>query len=96
MAKRFFKATIGDAVYFRASDSRVYASATVDGRHGGLTFSSKIQPAWALCTEIDKVEYNRLVALKAARVTAEGRDTRYANAPDNSWVAVEVAAGVVS
>ncbi len=94
MAKRFFKATIGDAVYFRASDSRVYASATVD--RGSLTFSGKQQPGWALCTEIDRVEYVRLTELKARRILDRGGDVRRENSPQDSWVAVEVANGVVA
>jgi hypothetical protein len=91
MTKRYFKATIGAAVYFRASDTRVYASATI-GRDG-LTFSSK--PAglgWSSATEIGKPEYTRLVALKAARVAAGGSvHHRDGGSPGDSWVTVEAA-----
>jgi hypothetical protein len=96
MTKRFFKATIGEKVYFRASDSRVYASATVDGRYGGLTISSSAKPGWSPATEIDKVEYNRLVTLKVQELKAAGRDPAHYASPQDSWVWVEAAEGVVS
>lgn len=95
---RYFKATIGERVYFRASETRVYASAQmINGR--SLSFSSKPAALGASpCTEISKAEYAQLTELKQARMQEAG-DQNFIKwgmaSPQDSWVAVEVAAGVV-
>jgi hypothetical protein len=93
---RYFKATIGERVYFRASETRVYASAQmINGR--SLGFSGKPAALGASpCTEITKAEYAQLIALKQQRVIESGGNVKYENSPQDSWVAVEVAAGVVA
>ena len=93
MTKRYFKASDGVFTIFRASDSRVYASAwmTVDGfktRPTNMGFSAKPVyraaegvsglPSALSAVEIDKAEYNALVRAKKARTED--------NAPSASWV----------
>jgi hypothetical protein len=84
MTKRFFKAQIGDAIYFRASDTRVYASASI-GRYG-LGFSAKpAGPGASPAIEITKKEYDALVARKTARLKADPKWRGFTK-PDDSWV----------
>lgn len=88
--KRYFSATDGKITVFRASDSRVYQSATKSG--WGISFSAKPAALGAMpAVEITKAEYNALVALKQARVRAGNVGGHHADggAPSDSWVSNE-------
>lgn len=93
MTKRYYKASDGTFTIFRATDSRVYQSAwmTVDGfktRPTNMGFSAKPtyrasagisgSPGSYPAVEIDKPEYEALVAAKKARTDD--------NSPSASWV----------
>jgi hypothetical protein len=86
MSKRYFKATDGKTTFFRASDTRVYASA--QKTTGSVSFSAGPPGfGWVPAVEITKAEYEALVALKNARLEAvygEG-GSRY-SPPYFSWV----------
>jgi hypothetical protein len=92
MTKRFFKATDGDVTVFRASDTKVYQSATKD--RWTISFSSKPAGLGAMpAVEITKAEYTALVALKQARVQASGGRHSDGGAPGDSWVANDAIPG---
>lgn len=83
---RYFKATDGKITVFRASEERVYLSATTVGRHGGHRISYSAAPAKHgsyPTVEITKAEYDALVGLKKARV--EGSRSS-GTSPQESWV----------
>jgi predicted SprT family Zn-dependent metalloprotease len=92
MTKRYFKATDRDITVFRASDTKVYRSATKTGR--SISFSSAPAGLGAMsAVEITKAEYTALVALKQARVQASGGRHDDGGAPSDSWVANDAIPG---
>ena len=93
MANRFFKVQIGNQIFFRATASgRTYLSAWLD-RGIWISYSSKAPGLGASpVVEIEKAEFNALVAAKAARVIAAGGNNKYENKPSDSWVAADALA----
>lgn len=83
MTKRYFKATDGERTFFRASDSRVYLSLTVDPTiHNGWSMhwdARGLHPA----VEITGPEFRKLNETKKRRIGPY--DARYTSAGD-SWV----------
>jgi hypothetical protein len=96
MTKRYFKATDGDITVFRASDTKVYQSASKT--NWGISFSGKPAGLGAMpAVEITKVEYTALVALKQARIKASnGGRHDDGGSPSDSWVSNEALAEALS
>jgi hypothetical protein len=91
MTIRYFKATDGVITVFRASATRVYASAwfTTEGNRpiGDIGFSGKPLPLGKYpAVEITKAEYEALQAAKLERVKAAGENPKWATSPQSSWV----------
>ena len=89
MTTRYFKATDGKKTVFRASKTRVYASANIDS----ASFSAKPASAGMAPTiEITKAEYDRLTVLKHARCRIDFAkySERFIQSrcsdPEQSWV----------
>lgn len=84
MAKqtRYFKATDGTKTVFRASPTKEYQFANMDGQFTALP---PRKPGYFLAVEITKAEYDALVAAKMERLKASGRNLRFIT-PSNSWV----------
>jgi hypothetical protein len=83
---RYFMATDGKVVIFRASKTMNYRSAdmilkTFTQRHRSGDMAG-ILPV----REITADQHLRLVALKKARLKNEGKNWRVYNAPSDSWV----------
>jgi hypothetical protein len=92
MSKRYFSATDGDVTVFRASDTKVYQSAT--RTRWSISFSGKPAGLGAMpAKEITKAQYAALVALKQARVQASGGRHSDGGAPSDSWVANDAIPG---
>lgn len=90
---RYFKATDGKITGFRASH-RQYVIANLTG-FVAWSSSTAMRPGWVPATEIDKAEYNRLVALKAQRIAAlaaaraaegEAVSRGFGSGPQDSWI----------
>ncbi len=79
MAKTlYFKAQIGDKIYFRQSPTRVYLS-VIPQKHSGVSFSAK--PGAYPTVQISKAEFDVLNARKMERLGS----SRYVS-PSDSWV----------
>lgn len=96
MTMRYFKATDGEITAFRRSATRVYKSAAGFGPKASISFSAYLQCGWVPTVEIDKAEYEHLVALKAERIAAvvaaraaAGNEVPYGgfgSSPQDSWI----------
>lgn len=98
MTKRYYKATDGQITVYRATESREYHSAQIrkEDRYFGFSAlpASPAHPYPAV--EIDKAEYQSLVAQKVARIEARKAEmiaagqrvySGFGGAPGDSWVA---------
>jgi hypothetical protein len=87
MAKTYFKATDGVRTIFRATEAgRLYRSG-VFFPGGAIGFSGKVPSTGSYpAVKITKAEYDTLVRAKVARVIATGKDPKYAESPQDSWV----------
>jgi hypothetical protein len=97
MTKRFYKATDGSLTVFRATDTKVYQSATITNWGSeakprlNISFSGKAAGVGAMpAIEITKAEYDALTSLKLRRMRAMGEAIRYSTSPSHSWVANDV------
>jgi hypothetical protein len=85
MTTRYFKATDGKITVFRASKTKVYQSAGGFGPREWIRFSTYAANVGTAnkraCIEIDKAEYDRLNAIKFARLGAAN-----GIGPQDSWV----------
>ncbi len=90
MTKRFFKFTDGTRTVFRGTGMpRGFLFGTLTPR-GWISFTNGASvPGNASVyrtTEIDKAEFNALVALKAKRVADAGLDNNQHSSPQDAWV----------
>lgn len=88
---RYFKASDGNVTVFRQSGSRLYRSALIRWHSGkqqcnAISFSAALadpQCGRVAAAEIDKAEFDRLRAIKAARLASRGQQF---SSPQDSWV----------
>lgn len=95
MTKRYFKATDGKITVFRATDTKIYASANFHtyesggafhcGRDIGFSGRSPSTHGYA-AVEISRAEYDHLTAIKQARIVGQGSSLKYSTSPSDSWV----------
>ena len=81
---------VGDRTYFRAS-KRLYAF--VGGGDWGVSFSNSAKPGFSPVYEVTKNDFDRLNALKVARIGDSksyldryGRPCKLTTGPQDSWV----------